>query len=242
MKVNIIGLGYIGLPTALCMVAAGIAVTGTDKNDQIIETLRKGKPISQEKGIDPLFKRVMASGKLMLSNTCVPADIYILTVPTPYIKHSRKIDSSCLVHAVQDVLKVCPKDSIIAVESTVSPGTIDREIRPVIEQKGFICGHDLHIAHVPERIIPGNMIHELEHNNRIIGVDDTSVSETLTSLYRKFCKGEMVITDIKTAELTKVAENTFRDINIAYANEGALEGKIVLDTRRCLKQVPAYGL
>ena len=105
------------------------------------------------------------------------------------------------------------------VESTISPGTIDRYVKPVIAEQGFSLGEDIHIAHAPERIIPGNMIYELKHNSRTIGADERAVAERIRSVYASFCEGEIVLTDIKTAEMSKVVENTFRDINIAFANE-----------------------
>jgi UDP-N-acetyl-D-mannosaminuronic acid dehydrogenase len=219
MKVNVVGLGYIGLPTALSMASGNINVTGTDKNSKLLQTLSEGKLTFQEKGIEELFSKAISSENLHFSNTCIPADIYIVAVPTPYLKRNKKIDASYVVAAVQDVMKVCPRGAIIAVESTISPGTMERDVRPIIAAHGFTCGADIHIAHVPERIIPGNMIYEMEHNNRTIGVDNPEIGKTLAALYSNFSKGKMIITDIKTAEMTKVVENTYRDINIAFANE-----------------------
>ena len=121
--------------------------------------------------------------------------------------------------AVKNVLQSAPKGAIIVIESTISPGTIDRYVKPVIREQGFELGVDIHIAHAPERIIPGNMIYELKHNSRTIGADEASVGERIRAVYASFCQGEIVLTDIKTAEMSKVVENTFRDINIAFANE-----------------------
>ena len=215
MKVNVVGLGYIGLPTALSIAAGGIPVTGTDKKQEIVDTVRSGKMTFKEDGLDGLLERARNSGNLELSTSCVEADVYIVSVPTPYIKTTKKIDPAYVIGAVKDVLDVCRDGSILAVESTISPGTMERFVRPLVKQSG----KKLHIAHVPERIIPGNMLYELEHNSRTIGVDEKSVGETLMQVYSSFCKGQMVMTDVKTAEMTKVVENTFRDINIAFANE-----------------------
>lgn len=107
----------------------------------------------------------------------------------------------------------------MVIESTVSPGTIDKFVRPVIEENGFTIGQDINLVHAPERIIPGNMVYELLHNNRTIGADDKAVGEKVKELYSSFCQGEIVVTDIRTAEMTKVVENTFRAVNIAFANE-----------------------
>lgn len=215
MTVNIVGLGYIGLPTALSIAAGGIKVTGTDKKQEIVDTIKSGKMTFKEDGLDGLLERARNSGNLSVSTECVEADVYIVSVPTPYIKTTKKIDPVYVVNAVKDVLKVCKDGSVLAVESTISPGTMERFVRPLVKE----AGKKLHIAHVPERIIPGNMLYELEHNSRTIGVDEKSVGETLIKVYSSFCKGQMVITDVKTAEMTKVVENTFRDINIAFANE-----------------------
>lgn len=219
MLVNVVGMGYIGLPTALSLAAGGIKVTGTDKNTALLDTLREGRLTFQEKGMPELFERARGSGNLTLSDRCVEADVYIVAVPTPYQKRSKKIDAGFVVNAVKDIIKVAPKGSVIAVESTISPGTMERDILPCIKEKGLVCGVDIHIAHVPERIIPGNMVYELQNNARTIGVDQPAVGEKLISVYRSFNKGTMTITDIKTAEMTKVVENTYRDVNIAFANE-----------------------
>ena len=221
MKINVIGLGYIGLPTALSIASGGIEVVGTDKKQSIIDSLEAGHLTFKEEGMEELFRKAKSSGNLSVSTKCVPADVYIVSVPTPYIKISKRIDTAYVEGAIRDVLEVCPKGSIIAVESTISPGTMEKSVRPLITEDGKELGKDVHIAHVPERIVPGNMIYELEHNSRTIGVDDNSIGEVLKQVYSTFCHGDMIITDIKTAEMTKVIENTFRDINIAFANEMA---------------------
>jgi UDP-N-acetyl-D-mannosaminuronic acid dehydrogenase len=197
MKINVVGLGYIGLPTALSLSAGGLCVVGTDKNKELLEKLSAGEATFEEKGLEPLFQTALQSGNLTLSQTCVPADLYIIAVPTPYIKDNKRIDPRFVVAAVEDVLTVCPKGAILAVESTIAPGTMDACVRPLIERRGVACGTDLHIAHVPERIIPGNMLYELRHNSRTIGVDEPAVGETLKTVYGTFCKGDMVVTSIR---------------------------------------------
>lgn len=218
MKVCVVGLGYIGLPTAMMMAAHGVEVIGVDYNKNLVKTLNEGKMTFEEEGIDDLFKTAINKG-IKFSTEGVSADMYVVAVPTPYDKNSKKIDPSYVVNAVKDVMKVCPKGAIVVVESTISPGTMDRYVRPVIEKNGFVLGKDIHIAHAPERIIPGNMIYELQHNSRTIGADEPGIGEKIKEVYSSFCQSEIVITDIRTAEMTKVVENTFRDINIAFANE-----------------------
>lgn len=218
MKVCVVGLGYIGLPTALMMAAHDVSVIGMDYNKKLVATLQQGKTTFEEEGLDTLYENARKKG-IDFTTEYINADFYILAVPTPYDKFSKKIDSSYVVNAVKDVIRVCPKGAILVIESTVSPGTIDRFVRPAIEECGFTIGEDLHIVHAPERIIPGNMVYELENNSRVIGADDENIGQKVKSVYSSFCKGDIVVTDIRTAEMSKVVENTFRDINIAYANE-----------------------
>lgn len=216
--VNIIGLGYIGLPTALMMASHGIEVVGTDYNKKLVDTLNRGETTFKENGLDDLFSDAMKAG-IRFTTEYQKTDIYIISVPTPYIAISKNVDAQFIVAAVKNVLGVCLKGAILVIESTISPGTIDRYVRPVIEEYGFEIGKDIHLAHAPERIIPGNMIQELLHNNRTIGADNRAIGEKISKLYATFCQGEIIVTDIRTAEMTKIVENTFRDINIAYANE-----------------------
>ena len=216
--VNVIGLGYIGLPTALMMASHGVEVIGTDYNKELVDTLNAGKTTFKEDGLDELFQNAVKAG-IKFTTEYQNTDVYIVCVPTPYDKFSKKVDACYVVEAVKDVMKVCHKGATVVIESTVSPGTIDKFVRPVIEENGFTIGQDINLVHAPERIIPGNMVYELLHNNRTIGADDKAVGEKVKELYSSFCQGEIVVTDIRTAEMTKVVENTFRAVNIAFANE-----------------------
>ena len=214
MQVNVIGLGYIGLPTALIVSAHGADVIGTDLNQQTVEKLQSGVLTFQEDGLAELFSKARNNG-ILFSKVCKSAQMYIVCVPTPYNKVSKRINPDFVISAVRDVLRVCGKGAVIVIESTMPPGTIDRYVRPLIAETNA----DVHLAHAPERIIPGNMIWELENNSRTIGADSPIVAEEVRKVYATFCRGEIVLTDIRTAEMSKVVENTFRDINIAFANE-----------------------
>ena len=216
--INVIGLGYIGLPTALMMASHGVDVVGTDYNAELVATLNAGKTTFKEKGLDELYADAVKIG-IKFTTEYQVTDTYIVSVPTPYDKFSKKVDACYVVEAVKDVMRVCPNGATIVIESTVSPGTIDKYVRPVIEGNGFKIGEDINLVHAPERIIPGNMVYELLHNNRTIGADDKAIGEKVKTLYASFCQGEIVVTDIRTAEMTKVVENTFRAVNIAFANE-----------------------
>lgn len=216
--INVIGLGYIGLPTALMMASHGVEVIGTDYNEELVATLNAGKTTFKEDGLDELYENAVKAG-ISFTTRYQKTDLYIVSVPTPYDKFSKKVDACFVVAAVKEIMKVCPKGATVVIESTVSPGTIDKYVRPVIKENGFEIGTDIHLVHAPERIIPGNMVYELLHNNRTIGADDRRIGEMVKSYYATFCQGDIVVTDIRTAEMTKVVENTFRAVNIAFANE-----------------------
>ncbi|MGO1590661.1 MAG: nucleotide sugar dehydrogenase [Ancrocorticia sp.] len=210
--INVVGLGYIGLPTALMLAAAGHRVVGTDSQPEVVARLASGQVTFEEDGLAGLFGQAVSSG-VEFSSHYVPADLYIIAVPTPYDKETKRVDTSYVVQAVRSVMEVCPEPATVIIESTVAPGTIDQFVRPLIGSR------DIRVAHAPERIIPGRMIYELVHNSRIVGADTEETAQDVKALYASFCEGDIATTDIPTAELAKVAENTYRDINIAYANE-----------------------
>ena len=212
--INVIGLGYIGLPTALMLASHGQEVVGTDYNKELVATLNAGKTTFQEDGLDELFAAAVKGG-IQFTTEYQETDMYIVSVPTPYDKFSKKVDPCYVVAAVKQVLSVCPDGATVVIESTISPGTIDKSVRPVIAES---C-KQVNLVHAPERIIPGNMVYELLHNNRTIGADDKAIGAMVKAYYASFCQGEIVVTDIRTAEMTKVVENTFRAVNIAFANE-----------------------
>ena len=216
--INVIGLGYIGLPTALMFAKSGVNVIGTDLSDKLVESLSKGKLTFEEEGLEDLFNAAIESG-IRFTTEYQKTDTYIVAVPTPYVNSSKKLDPKYVIAAVNRVLDVCEKGAVIIIESTISPGSIDKYVRPEIEKRGVVIGDDIHLVHAPERIIPGNMIYELEHNSRTVGADDHAIGEKVKELYSSFCKSEIVVTDIRSAEMSKVVENTYRDVNIAFANE-----------------------
>lgn len=244
-RLNIIGLGYIGLPTGLMFAANGVEVVGTDLNSKLVNTLNEGKLTFEEDGLEEVFQKALANG-ITFQENYEKTNRYIITVPTPYMADSKKIDAKYVIAATTQVLEVCEPNTILVIESTISPGTIDRFIRPIIEEKGFELGKDIHLVHAPERIIPGKMVYELEHNSRTIGADSKEVGEEVKSWYESFCKNEIVVTDIKTAEMSKVVENTFRDINIAFANELAKmcdrEGMDVYELIRIANKHPRVNI
>lgn len=211
-QINVVGLGYIGLPTSIVLAKAGLSVIGTDFNQKLVDKLNRRELTFSEPHLDEAFQDAINRG-IQFSSKYHPAEFYIVAVPTPFIKETKKVDPTYVVNAVKNVLEVAPEEAIIIIESTVSPGFIDTHIRPLLE------GKKLHVVHAPERIIPGNMIYELEHNARTIGADRPDVAERVKHIYASYCKGEIVLTDIRSAEMSKVVENTYRDVNIAFANE-----------------------
>lgn len=213
LKINVIGLGYIGLPTALMLTKGDFEIVGTDFNQRLIDKLVDRTMRFSESGMKELFEDA-CSRNIRFTTEYEQADVYIVAVPTPYIKVTKKVDASYVADAVTKIIEVCPENSIIIIESTISPGTIDSYIRPIIREHKKV-----NITHAPERIIPGKIITELNNNSRIIGADDAATGNLVKAIYQSFCKGEIVVTDIRTAEMTKVVENTYRDINIAFANE-----------------------
>lgn len=210
----VVGLGYIGLPTALMLAVSGNQVVGIDTNKAVVGALNQKRMTFREEGLEELFRRAEENGITFTTETPT-ADIYIISVPTPYNKANKKVDMRYVETAFEQVLDVCKQNTVVVIESTVSPGSIDRHIRPLVEKKG----KNVKLAHAPERIIPGAMVYELEHNSRTIGTDDRETGEMLKEIYSSFCEGEIILTDIRSAEMSKVVENTFRDINIAFANE-----------------------
>lgn len=216
--INVIGLGYIGLPTALMLAASGNEIVGTDIKEETVEMLKNGKIPFEEKGMTELYEEA-TKNNIQFTTDYQKTDMYIITVPTPYVRSSKKIDPLYVQAAVNSVLDVCEEGAVIVVESTVSPGTIDKYVKPVIENRDFVLGKDIYLVHAPERILPGNMVHELKYNSRTIGADQQYAGEKVKEVYETFCESEIVITDIRSAEMSKVVENTYRDVNIALANE-----------------------
>ena len=192
--------------------AGGECVTGVDLNSDLVQKLRDNNIEFVEQGLESVYYAAREN-MICFSESYPVADIYIVAVPTPYIEETKQIDTSYLCSAVSEILNVCADDAVIVVESTIAVGTIDKYIRPLI------AGRDIHLAHAPERIIPGNLVNELSYTNRVIGADSTIIGEKIKRLYSSFCKGEIITTTIQTAEMVKLVENTFRDVNIAYANE-----------------------
>ncbi len=218
MKICVIGLGYIGLPTAAMFASAGASVVGVDRNPRIVEALDRGEIIIEEKGLEELVDQVVQKGKLRGSLTPEEADAFIIAVPTP-ITADKKADMAYVASATEDIVPYLRTGNTVILESTSPVGTVDGLMLPILEKSGLKIGAELYVGHSPERVIPGQILNELVNNSRIAGGINPESSHRIAEIYKTFVRGEIYKTDTRTAELCKVAENTFRDVNIAFANE-----------------------
>jgi UDP-N-acetyl-D-mannosaminuronic acid dehydrogenase len=219
MKICVLGLGYIGLPTACLFANANHEVIGIDINQKTIEKLNHKELPFEEKGLKDLFKNAYPNMKF--ETQVEEADVFIIAVPTPLNKEMKMAELKYVKSAAEMIYSHLKKDNLIILESTVPPGTCDKLLVPVLEKSGLKVGRDFYLAHCPERAIPGNTIYEMVHNDRIIGGVDKKSTALAKSLYSCFVEGTFYLTNTITAEFVKLMENTFRDINIALANEFA---------------------
>jgi len=217
-KICVIGLGYIGLPTAVILASNGWQVHGVDINEELINQLKLGVVYIEEMNLENLAYKVLTDDSFIPGTEVEPADIYIIAVPTP--KTGANIcDLTYVEEAVKNIMPFLKVGDIIIVESTIPPLTCDEFIKPELEKRGFIVGENIYLAHCPERVLPGKIMYEIIENNRIIGGCTQRCAEKAAEVYSSFVKGEIMLTDAKTAEMTKLMENTFRDVNIALSNE-----------------------
>ena len=212
MKICVIGLGYIGLPTACLFANAGYEVIGVDVNQETIGKLNQEKLPFEEKGLEELFEKALPN--IIFKTRPEAADVFLIAVPTPLDKEAKMADLRYVREAAKSISNYIKDDNLVILESTVPPGTSERLILPMLKNKA-------HLVHCPERAIPGNTIHEMIYNDRIIGSNERESGEHAKELYSSFVKGNMYLTNLRTAEMVKIMENTFRDINIALANEFA---------------------
>lgn len=223
----VIGLGYIGLPTASMFATHGYKVIGVDVDDSIINKVNNGHPHIEEPGLKTLVQAAVLSKNFTASNEPCDADVFIICVPTPLdiasctsnLNHVRAAASSITSH-----LKV---GSLVILESTSPPGTVNNVLVPILEKSGLKAGIDIHVAHCPERVLPGQILEELVENDRIIGGVNEESARRAEELYQSFVSGNIYLTNATTAEMCKLMENTYRDVNIALANELAKISEIL---------------
>jgi len=227
-KICILGLGYIGLPTASMFAASGIHVLGVDINQQVVETLHAGGIHIHEPGLRGLVESAVKSGHLTVASIPAEADAFIISVPTPFQQGKfgeyngekfKLADMRAVISATEAILPHLRKGNLVVLESTSPPRTTVDLIAPILERSGLKAGVDFHLAYSPERVLPGQILRELVENARVIGGVTPEAAQAGYDLYATFVKGEIVKTDATTAEMVKLMENTYRDVNIAIANE-----------------------
>lgn len=215
-SVSVIGMGYMGLPTALLFAHSGCRVQGFDIDEGRVKSLSRGQCFFDEPGISELLKEEINSKRFSVSTVLKPANVFIIAVPTPH--KNQKCDLSYVEKACQSVATKAKDGNLVIIESTVRPGACENVVKPIFERVGI----NVNIAYCPERAIPGSTLNELRGNSRVIGVSSPEVGAKVKSLYKNFVTGEIFLTNLATAEATKLMENTFRDVNIALANEFSL--------------------
>lgn len=224
--VSVIGLGYIGLPTAALIASRGIKVIGVDVNEAAVNTINSGKIHIIEPDLDILVSAAVKSNLLVATSKPQKADVFLIAVPTPFKDEKHAPDLSFIKKAVENIAPVLEKGNLIILESTSPVGTTEKleawlkELRPELMFPSDIDGDsDIKIAYCPERVLPGKIIHELNKNNRVIGGISASCTEEAADFYSSLIDGDCIKTNARTAEMCKLTENSFRDVNIAFANE-----------------------
>jgi UDP-N-acetyl-D-mannosaminuronic acid dehydrogenase len=217
-KLCVLGLGYIGLPTASTFATHGLQVVGVDINQQIVSRLNAGDLHIYEPGLRTLVQAALLSGNLVIELSPQPADAFIIAVPTPFMEN-KQADLSFVISAAESIVPHLRQGSLVVLESTSPPRTTVDVVRPILERSGLKAGTDFCLAYTPERVLPGQILRELIENARVIGGIDQASAEAGRDLYSIFVRGEIILTDATTAEMVKLMENTYRDVNIAIANE-----------------------
>lgn len=220
-NISVIGLGYVGLPTATILSDVGFSVIGIDINVELIESLNNGNFDFQEPQLKELFNRNIKSKKLKISEKAIPTDVYIICVPTP-CNEKKKAELSFLYAAIKTISSLIKESALVIIESTIPIGTTKNCKDKLLELRSDLCSKNIFFTHCPERVLPGNAISEIINNDRVIGGLDNHAILLTNFIYKKFSKGEIFSTSAEVAEMVKLSENTFRDVNIALANQLSL--------------------
>jgi UDP-N-acetyl-D-mannosaminuronic acid dehydrogenase len=219
--VCVLGLGYIGLPTASLLGTKGFKVLGVDVSREVVDTINRGEIHIVEPDLDVLVKSAVNSGNLFANTEPGPADVFIVAVPTPF-KENHQPDLSYVESAIRSICPHIRSGNLIILESTSPVGTTENVVGRMLEESGYKVGSDVYVAHCPERVLPGRILAELIENDRIVGGIDPESTRVAARFYELFVSGDVIETDSRTAELAKLTENAFRDVNIAFANELSL--------------------
>ena len=219
-KICVLGLGYIGLPTASTFATSGVKVIGVDVNQKVVHSLQNGEIHIYEPGLRTLVQAATQSNNLVIADRPEESDAFIIAVPTPFYEE-KKADLTYVKSAAESIVPVLQKGNLVVLESTSPPRTTIDVLVPILEKSGLKAGEDFYVAYSPERVLPGQILRELIENARVIGGIDELSAQVGKSLYQIFVKGEIITTTSTTAEMVKLMENTYRDVNIAIANEFA---------------------
>ncbi|MFC2001776.1 nucleotide sugar dehydrogenase [Chloroflexota bacterium] len=217
--VCILGLGHIGLPTACLFATHSYYVVGVDTNKEVVNKINRGEAPFGEPGLEELLQKALKINNFIARTEPGLADVFIIATPTPLEKEARIADLIHVQEAARNIARFLKQGDMVILESTVPPGASERLLLPILEGSGLKGGQDFHLVHCPERAIPGNTINEMIHSDRIIGGINRESAELAKNIYSCFVKGNLYLTNLPTAETVKLMENTFRDINIALANE-----------------------
>lgn len=217
-KITVLGLGYIGLPTASLLGTKGYKVHGVDTSEEVVDTIKQGGIHIVEPDLDVLVKSAVQSGNLTASLEPAEADVFIIAVPTP-LTAERSPDLSCVEGAAWRIAPFVRPGNLVLLESTSPVGTTENMVARILRESGHAVGEDVFVAHCPERVLPGKILTELVHNDRIVGGVDDASTDAAAEFLSEFVSGEVFKTTAATAEMAKLIENAYRDVNIAFANE-----------------------
>ena len=218
-EIVVIGTGYVGLPAALLLARAGHSVIGVDINDNIVRAINDGILHIKEEQLQAIMDEPTVKKNLKAQSAPCAADVFLIAVPTPLDERKKVADLSMVIEVAKSLIPHLRAGNLVILESTVPPLTCRETVTPILEQSGLKVGETIHLAHCPERILPGDVFYEIVHNDRIIGAADETSRAMAAEVYASFVQGELLLTDDVTAELVKLMENTYRDVNIALANE-----------------------
>src|SRR5436309_1699220 len=222
-KIVILGTGYVGFPLAVILARSGFKVVGVDIKREVVRGINSGNLPIREKDIEDIFKEPVVRKNLLASDVVEDGDVYAISVPTPLEKRRKVADLSAVISTTESIASHLKKGNLVILESTVPPLTCRELITPIIEKRtGLKVNEDVGLVHCPERILPGNVFEEIVKNDRVIGSLSGEARKRAKSIYETFVRGKIFLTDDVTAELVKIMENTYRDVNIALANEFAM--------------------